>query len=83
MADQRNRLRNRPASCDGKERYPTAVLAHRVIKRRHRKDAQLSAYRCQHCGSFHIGTQRRDANRRRREADLGTGATNSWQHGVE
>jgi hypothetical protein len=51
-------------SCDGKERYETAQLAEKVCRRRNASKRQmrksdrrpLEAYRCQHCGFFHLGT---------------------------
>lgn len=51
-----------PTSCMGKESYASVGLARAVLKRRRGsakagkgKGGALTAYRCRHCGSFHIG----------------------------
>ena len=41
--------------CDGKERFGSANLAHRVAKRRTERERPSSVYRCNVCGGWHIG----------------------------
>lgn len=44
------------AACTGKERFDSFELAHHVLSRNTRKTTRRQAYRCQHCGGFHLGT---------------------------
>jgi hypothetical protein len=46
--------------CAGKERHVSAVLAHRIAKRRWRIGKYTVAYRCQCCGYWHLGTPMAD-----------------------
>lgn len=48
--------------CDGKVRFESYQLAHSVVQRRARKKFRRQAYRCCHCGGWHLGT---DPARRR------------------
>lgn len=51
------------AQCGGKKQFDSAILANKVAKRlasskRHRHKTpprSLTAYRCAHCGFFHLG----------------------------
>jgi len=44
-------------SCSGKHRFDNQRLARDVAKRSNRQRKQgVSAYRCGHCGGWHIGT---------------------------
>lgn len=51
--------------CSGKEPFASAALANRVAKRRNTSkkmrskgpSRRLEAYRCRHCGFFHLGGQ--------------------------
>jgi hypothetical protein len=64
MSDPRDRF---PAytQCDGKERFESAALAHRVARRRTTnkrlrvkgRDWPLEKYLCRHCGFYHVGGQ--------------------------
>lgn len=50
------------SSCSGKEAYRTVHLARKVLKRRLNRDkgrSMLVAYRCDRCGSYHIGSNPR------------------------
>jgi len=42
------------SQCAGKKRFVNPKLAHRALVRSHKKGRQ--AYRCQHCGGWHLGT---------------------------
>jgi hypothetical protein len=43
-------------SCHRKKAYPTEAFARRVAqKMRDERDANVVAYGCRHCGSYHIG----------------------------
>lgn len=45
------------ASCVGKEAFSSPSRAHAVIARRRRNHGPPSiAYRCDHCGAWHVGT---------------------------
>ena len=54
-----------PQDCQGKEPYKTAGLARKVLRRRVGRakskgnSPNMVAYRCPHCGSYHIGTNPR------------------------
>lgn len=52
------------AACDGKERFESAALAHRISGRR--KDRRWNIYRCRFCGFYHAGAALRRAERPRR-----------------
>lgn len=48
----------RRKACTGKARHATqagAQIALRQLRRQHGHTGQLSAYRCPHCGAWHIG----------------------------
>ena len=52
----------RLSDCEGKESYATKGAAMTVIRRITRKPGrrrphELNAYRCVHCGQFHIGNR--------------------------
>ena len=54
------RIVNPAVSCDGKVRFDSPALA-RAVTTRHspRKDRpKRDAYRCVHCGGWHVGTDR-------------------------
>lgn len=58
------------ASCLGKHRFASAVLAHRASKRRKRRHV----YRCRYCGFWHVGERimkPRGKPRTRRNAEAG------------
>jgi hypothetical protein len=68
---------SKQGSCDGKQAFESARLAHEVVKARmgtkrrgQPKRHPMKAYRCDHCGSYHICTSRpaSAANWRKREA---------------
>lgn len=69
MSEASPSLRNAPAylQCWGKERYDSARLAQKVIRRRalvrklrkKKLERPLVSYRCSHCGFYHIGGQTR------------------------
>lgn len=47
-------------SCEGKERFDSPVIAHRVQQRMRKRDRQnrglvAETYRCKLCGGWHIG----------------------------
>lgn len=49
-------------SCEGKERFTSAHLAHRIAARRNKNRAakddrfeRQSVYRCGYCGHWHLG----------------------------
>jgi hypothetical protein len=44
----------RIAACEGKERFATAQLAHRIARRRQARKPGVM-YRCKYCGGWHIG----------------------------
>lgn len=45
-----------PTQCAGKHRFEDGGLAKKVASRASsRKDARVSAYRCQSCGGWHVG----------------------------
>ena len=44
-------LKSKEAQCDGKFRFPNRTVADKAAS--HSKNAH--AYRCQHCGGFHVG----------------------------
>ena len=44
------------AQCVGKQGFDSATLAHKVAKRRERKDRKSAVYRCAYCGLWHLGT---------------------------
>lgn len=46
---------NREASCEGKQAM-TEKVARAIVKKRH---MDANAYRCAHCGAWHIGSQLR------------------------
>lgn len=46
----------RSGSCDGKEAYDSARLVHAVLRRGARARGPRQAYRCDHCGFYHIGS---------------------------
>lgn len=56
----------RNSSCRGKERFDSARLAHAVIRRGESTHRPRDAYRCSHCGFYHIGS----AIKRMRGADI-------------
>lgn len=51
-------------ACAGKEPYDSANLARKVLRRRKRRHdgVSLNAYRCTHCGKWHIGNAIRSAH---------------------
>lgn len=59
----------RNSSCRGKERFDSARLAHAVIRRGEFTHRPRDAYRCSHCGFYHIGSKLRkvDPERKREE----------------
>lgn len=67
MADQA-RGQTAAASCDGKEKFGTAALAHQVRNRYRpgRAKRHWDVYRCEFCGFYHAGTALRRAERPRR-----------------
>lgn len=46
-------------ACDGKQRFETLRLAQQVLLRSKYSRPGRAAYRCQHCGGFHLGTSNR------------------------
>lgn len=49
-------MRDAPSSCNGKHGFRSHGLANETARRSaRRKDKSLSAYRCEHCGLWHIG----------------------------
>lgn len=53
------------SSCVGKQALPTAALAHAVLRRSMRRGKRgarriRQAYRCRHCGFWHLGAPRND-----------------------
>jgi hypothetical protein len=58
----RGRRWNRAAQCDGKVAFASPIEAHRVAMRRAKRSGRLHddarfrrAYRCPHCGMWHLG----------------------------
>jgi hypothetical protein len=47
------------SACEGKERYESPFLAHKVGARRNQRGIAISIYRCPHCGGFHQGNRER------------------------
>lgn len=43
------------SQCIGKQRYPRKADAKRAARRVEQNFGRMRAYRCVHCGSFHIG----------------------------
>ena len=43
-------------SCEGKQAFESAKLAHQVAKRRDRRGIVGKPYRCAFCSAWHIGT---------------------------
>lgn len=43
------------ATCEGKERFETPQMAHSVLEARKATRSGREAYRCPHCGYFHLG----------------------------
>lgn len=41
------------SQCQGKDKLPTKELALVIVGRR--RDSPMEAYRCGHCGYFHVG----------------------------
>lgn len=41
------------SQCQGKDKLPTKELALVIVRRR--RDTPMEAYRCVHCGFFHVG----------------------------
>lgn len=41
------------SQCQGKDKLPTKELALVIVGRR--RDAPMEAYKCPHCGFFHVG----------------------------
>lgn len=53
---------HRQAGCAGKKRFRSPALAHRVQVRagkaaRRRGERPRAAYRCPHCGGWHLGNR--------------------------
>lgn len=51
--------RSKEATCDGKEAFKSAALAHNVAKRRKRSKSAgaREAFRCPFCNQWHIGSK--------------------------
>lgn len=55
---------HRLASCAGKPSYDTAQEAHAITRTRNKRlgkksrTPRLDAYRCEHCGRYHIGSSK-------------------------
>lgn len=45
------------AACEGKARYESPSLAHKVGARRNQNGFKVSIYRCSHCNGFHQGNR--------------------------
>jgi hypothetical protein len=45
----------RESACDGKDRFPSRLKAKTVAKRMTAKGRPTQEYRCQYCGSYHVG----------------------------
>jgi hypothetical protein len=53
-----NTIKRTLSGCDGKERFMTFGRAARTAHRQaQNKKGKFSAYHCQYCGGFHVGTQ--------------------------
>jgi hypothetical protein len=58
----------RAASCEGKEPFASPELAKLAVTRMRRRGgekASAAAYRCQHCGQWHVGCTPSRYSRRR------------------
>lgn len=53
------------ASCVGKEQFDSAEKAMKTVKNHNKRKHRVvvAAYRCQHCGSYHLGTKRSGSRR--------------------
>lgn len=49
--------RFRVSACEGKARFASATIAHKVAKRRSERDKRGEAYHCEFCGGYHIGAR--------------------------
>lgn len=47
---------SRAAACEGKKTFESAKLACEVAKSRRRHKTSRRAYRCPHCGLYHLAT---------------------------
>lgn len=59
------------ASCEGKHGYRSPSKAWEVARRYAGKEGDCRAYRCSHCGLYHVGT-RPERNKRKQ-------ARRAWQ----
>lgn len=60
-------MRDDYTGCVGKRSFETAALARAVNKRRRKARTERrgqEAYKCRHCGMWHIGTRRQTVLRR-------------------
>lgn len=48
------------SQCEGKQRFDRPDLAHKAAKRKNGR----SAYRCNYCGGWHVGSERPRAHKR-------------------
>lgn len=62
------------SQCAGKEPFATPQLAHDVARRRQREHKNNEAYRCAHCGFWHIGARLRKP-KKAGDADMPTWRT--------
>lgn len=67
------------SGCTGKAAFPSGTAAQRAASNHaRRKGAHLQAYRCRHCGKFHLGgaPKPRHGHYRSRRLHLTPGDTN-------